>query len=259
MDDRLHFALIGSKLSHSWSQHWFDDQCRDRGIDDRDYALVELDSLDALRAVVAERRLRAFNVTIPYKRAILPLLDELSPESAAIGAVNVVEVRRNGDGSLRLYGRNTDAPAFLQTLSTLLQPWHRHALILGTGGAAHAVAWALERCHIGYRYVSRTPAKPDELSYSDAVALAADKERPDAPHLVVNATPVGMSGTPWQACSPWPRPDLWSPRHLCYDLIYNPGQTPFLRDAAAHGAATANGLDMLHRQALLSGFLTLMD
>ena len=259
MDGKLHFALIGNKLSHSWSQRWFEGQCRDRGLVDRDYALIELDSLDTLRAVVAERRLRAFNVTIPYKCSIVPLLDELSPEAAAIGAVNVVEVLRNGDGTVRLYGRNTDAPAFMQTLSPLLRPWHRHALVLGTGGAAHAVAWALASLHIVFHFVSRTPARTDELSYSDAVALAADKANPACPYLIVNATPVGMSGPPWQACSPWPRPDLWSPRHLCYDLIYNPEQTLFLRQATAHGAATSNGLDMLHRQAHLSAFLTLAE
>lgn len=248
MAEAKHYGLIGKRLEHSLSKTWFEARCAELGMEDRDYALIELESLAGLRTLVAARRLRGFNVTIPYKRDIVPLLDSLSETAREIGAVNVVEVRRDAasaDG-LRLHGRNTDGPAFLETLRPLLQPWHREALILGTGGAAQAVAWALRQAGIGYTFVSRHPEGRHCIGYQEAMHSKA--------LLIVNATPVGMASTSEVQQSPWPNAECIGPKHLCYDLIYNPLETLFLHSARQAGATIKNGLEMLHRQAEMSGF-----
>ena len=234
------YGLIGTTLSHSWSQRWFEQKFAREGIANACYRLYEMSSLAELRRWVAANDIQGFNVTIPYKEAILPLMDELDHTAAAIGAVNCVEV---ADG--RLIGHNTDAPAFLSTLRPLLQSHHTAALLLGTGGAAKAVGHTLGQLGIDYRMVSRTPGQHlQAISYSDAVLEAASHP------LIINATPVGMF--PHTEETPWPDSQRLTPRHLCYDLIYNPEVTLFLRQATRAGAQCQNGLPMLQRQALLS-------
>ena len=233
------FGLIGRKLGHSWSQQWFDEMFAREHIVDTEYRLYERENLDGLREWVAAEGLRGFNVTIPYKKEILPLLDDITPEAREIGAVNCVSVVQG-----RLLGCNTDAPALLETLRPLLQPWHTSALVLGTGGAAMAAGWALRQLGIDYRYVSRHPERPDAVSYLEAEALAADH------YLIINATPVGMY--PDEAQTPWPYSYRLGMKHLCYDLVYNPGETRFLLESELRGATTQGGLVMLHRQAELS-------
>ncbi len=234
------YGLIGKTLSHSWSRQWFEEMFGREGITDCRYSLYELPSVTRLREWVATNGISGLNVTIPYKEAVIPQLDEIDSIAESVGAVNCVAVT---DG--RLVGHNTDAPAFLETLQPLLQPYHRAALVLGTGGAAKAVAYALRQLGIEYLLVSRTPQQhPYAVSYDDAADLAASHL------LIINATPVGMY--PDMDDTPWPYPHLLGERHLCYDLIYNPRTTRFLREAAANGAKTCGGLAMLERQAQLS-------
>ena len=234
------YGLIGKTLSHSWSRRWFEKMFEREGITDCRYSLYELPSVTRLREWVATNGISGFNVTIPYKEAVIPQLDEIDSVAEAVGAVNCVAV---ADG--RLVGHNTDAPAFLETLQPLLQPYHRAALVLGSGGAAKAVAYALRQLGIEYLMVSRTPQQhPHAVSYDDAAGLAASHL------LIINATPVGMY--PDMDDTPWPYPHLLGERHLCYDLIYNPATTRFLHEAAANGAKTCGGLAMLERQAQLS-------
>lgn len=234
------YGLIGNPLSHSWSQRWFEAMFEREGISQAGYSLYPMPTLPDLRQWVADNHICGFNVTIPYKQAAIPYLDLLDEAASAVGAVNCVEVRGR-----RLIGHNTDAPAFLTTLQPLLQPHHTAALILGTGGAAHAVAYALQQLHIDYKLVSRTPGRhPHSISYTDAGLLTSSHL------LLINATSVGMY--PNIDDTPWPYPHLLSERHLCYDLVYNPSPTRFLREAAAAGARTCGGLAMLERQAQLS-------
>ena len=234
------YGLIGNPLSHSWSQRWFEQMFAREGIADTRYNLYEMPTLIGLRQWVADNDIRGFNVTIPHKEAVLPYLDELDQTASAIGAVNCVEVTEG-----RLIGHNTDAPAFLSTLQPMLQPHHTAALILGTGGAAHAVAYALGQLGIAYRHVSRQPERHHgAIGYSEALQLASSH------HLIVNATPVGMY--PHVEKTPWQMSHLLGSKHLCYDLIYNPSETLFLCEAKAAGAQTCGGLAMLERQALLS-------
>ncbi|MBQ0160496.1 MAG: shikimate dehydrogenase [Bacteroidales bacterium] len=233
-------GLIGNKLGHSWSQQWFEAMFRREGICGASYSLFELPNLNDIRSWAAEKKLDGFNVTIPYKQDIIPFLDELDPTVSAIGAANCIEIRQQ-----RLIGHNTDAPAFLQTLQPLLRPCHSQALVLGSGGASKAVSFALHQLGISHIVVSRHPENGNNtIGYDQAANLA------NSHLLIINTTPVGM--WPNTESSPWPHPHLLTPQHLCYDLIYNPKETRFLIEARQQGAATQNGLAMLHRQAELS-------
>ena len=235
-----HFALIGYPLEHSYSKQWFDQQ----HFPDAAYSLCSMTSLNSLRHWVKAQQIDGFNVTAPYKQAILPSLDALAPEAEETGAVNCVVIRDD-----RLVGHNTDAPAFRQTLETLLNTRFltlNTAYILGTGGAARAVAYALKHMGISYTFVSRTPDKhPGSIGYTQLSSLQL---MPNT--LIINATPVGMA--PNVSATPWPYADLLGSRHLCYDLVYNPPRTRFLTDAEAQGAHICNGLAMLECQARLS-------
>lgn len=237
-----HYALIGRTLTHSYSKQLFDAQ----HFADADYRLCSMPSLEGMRDWVLHEHIDGFNVTNPYKQAIVPLLDTLSPEARAIGAINCVCVE-NG----HLTGHNTDAPAFRQTLEILLNTKHitlNTAFILGTGGAAHAVAYALGQLGIPYTFVSRNPEKhPNAIGYNQL----ADYLSPLST-LLVNATPVGtypnVDHSPLDLSTLHPLPFTL---HL-YDLVYNPTPTLLIQQGAATGATTCDGLAMLHRQAELS-------
>lgn len=239
--DMQHFSLIGRQLSHSYSKMLFEERFGSGGLR---YDLIELESLDGLRDEVERRGLDGFNVTIPYKVDILPLLDDIDDAAREIGAVNTVKVQRTA-GRLFLKGFNTDSAAFAQTISQFEEQNKSFditgALILGTGGAARAVAYALSSLGIGHSLVSRAPHGDRQIDYETAYSLASERT------LIVNATPVGMF--PNCSQSPWQCPDLLGPRHFCYDLIYNPSPTRFLQEAALRGATTSDGLAILHLQA----------
>lgn len=229
------FGLIGKRLGHSLSQELFEAQ----GFRDAGYGLYEMASLDGLRRWVEAEGISGFNVTIPYKQTILPLLDAVDDMAAEIGAVNCVSVVHG-----LLVGHNTDAPAFMATLAG--EPSLGKALILGTGGAARAVAYALGQMGVEHVFASREPQKADVepvIGYEDITAEYS---------TIVNATPVGMY--PDIGNTPLPLAtlvDKTSPL-LVYDLVYNPTQTLLMREAETLGARAKNGLDMLRRQAELS-------
>ena len=243
-------GLIGTPLGHSasaayFAQHYPD--CR--------YRAHEMATLEGLRQWVKEERLDGFNVTIPYKRAIIEHLDAVDDTARRIGAVNCVRVQRT-EGHTILTGYNTDYQAFAETLQPMLQPWHRRALVLGTGGAAQAVSFALQKLGIDHTFVSRTPeAHPNAIGYDQIPNLlhpTLQLSHPSTlqPTIIINATPVGM----WPNTEETPMPDMQGigPQHLCYDLIYNPEKTRWLHEATQRGATTCNGTAMLHRQADLS-------
>ena len=245
-----HFALIGRPLGHSYSQRLFEEAVPHHIAD---YSLCELSSLDILRQWVKEHDISGFNVTSPYKETILPLLDNLTPEAKTIGAVNCVKVTGN-----HLTGYNTDAPAFRQTLeealSTFLLPssTFHSALILGTGGAARAVAYALDQLGIGHTFVSRHPEQHTDLG-SDIISYKQlSNFKFQISNLLVNATPVGMY--PDTDATPLPSEFQLSTFNfqLYYDLIYNPSPTRLMREASAMGLKVVDGLSMLRLQAKLS-------
>jgi shikimate dehydrogenase len=183
-----------------------------------------------------------FNVTIPYKESVLPLLNEVSPAANEIGAVNTVKVVCNAHGEKRLIGHNTDIVGFVESIKPLLKPEHKKALVLGTGGASKAIMKGLQQLGIGGTYVSRKGGD-GRLSYEELTAEVM------ATHtIIINCSPVGTYPNVQE--SPLIPYELLTEAHLLYDLVYNPSETEFLKKGAAHGATTKNGLEMLHKQAL---------
>ena len=234
------YGLIGRKLGHSFSQGFFTEKFSREGID-AEYCNFEIASAEELTHVVRSHpNLCGFNVTIPYKQDVIQLLGGgIDSMAEAVGAVNTV--RRMPDGSLR--GFNTDAPAFAESLRRMVGdgPLPQCALVLGTGGASRAVSAALRAMGVEVVFVSRTPG-PGCITYAEVGGEIVRRSR-----LIVNCTPLGM----------WPdvlsAPDIdytvLTPEHLCFDLVYNPDPTMFMRLAAAHGACVRSGLEMLRLQA----------
>ena len=234
------YGLIGEKLGHSFSKKFFTEKFEKEGIDAR-YELFELPDIAHFPLLVADNDFSGLNVTIPYKEKIIPFLNELDPVAKAVGAVNTIRFIRSGAHTV-LKGYNTDVIGFTNSLAPLLQPQHRNALILGTGGASKAVAYALKSLNINYRFVSR---KPNEDSYS---YQQLTKEIIENYKIIINCTPVGTF--PNIDSTPEIPYHYLSPEHLLYDLIYNPEKTLFCKLGEEQGATTKSGLEMLYGQAV---------
>ncbi|MCS6895853.1 MAG: hypothetical protein NZZ60_06880 [Bacteroidia bacterium] len=205
-------------------------------------------SLTELKREITGKGWTGFNVTTPYKEVVSSFLDESSEEAAAIQAVNVVSIYPDG----RWRGDNTDCLAARYILSEMSEvyPLWGHVLIMGTGGAARAVAYAHAELfpNIPITFISRQPGRrlpfplPYEvISYDDCLNLNLDK-----PPLLVQATPLGMF--PELLLPPFPI-DLIQPEWLVWDIIYNPNPTPFLVRARARGAHIESGLRLFRKQA----------
>lgn len=234
------YGLIGYPLIHSFSQNYFNQKFEAEGIDAK-YVNFEIADIGELMEVVSENaNLCGLNVTIPYKEQVIPYLDEVDEDAAKIGAVNVIKFIR-GKNSLKFKGYNSDIIGFCDSLKPLLKPEHKKALILGTGGAAKAVYHGLLNLGIEPMYVSRSK-RDGMLTYGDLSAAVMSEYK-----VIVNTTPLGM----------YPHVDecpnipyhLLTPSHLCYDLLYNPDVTLFMKRAEEQGAEIKNGLEMLLLQA----------
>lgn len=238
------YGLIGYPLGHSFSKRFFTEKFAREGID-ACYDNYETPTADSLRDIVEQHpELRGLNCTIPHKQAIMPLLDWVSDEARQIGAVNVIRIRRQGDGKARLEGFNSDCIGFADSIRPLLSPQHRKALILGTGGASHAICYALSRLGLEWTLVSRRP-KGGQLTYDDLSAETIGDYQ-----VIVNCSPVGMF--PHTDEAPRLPYHALTHAHLLYDLVYNPEEPLFMRLGRERGATVKNGLEMLERQALAS-------
>lgn len=236
------YGLIGYPLGHSFSQDFLNKKFESEKIKAR-YINFEIPQIEDVEDVLKSNTyLMGLNVTIPYKQQIIPYLDEMDEEAKKIGAVNVIRIKRKPNGDIAsLKGYNSDIIGFVNSISSLLKPTHRKALILGTGGASKAVYHGLVKLGIEPLFVSRTPAQ-GRLTYADLTPEIMAEHT-----VIVNTTPLGMFPHVDEA------PDIpyecLSPEHLCYDLLYNPDITLFMKKSAAHGAVTKNGLEMLLMQA----------
>ncbi|ULQ58070.1 shikimate dehydrogenase [Flavihumibacter rivuli] len=233
-----HFGLIGYPLGHSFSRGYFSRKFEAEQID-AEYENYPIASIAEFPELIRlNPALEGLNVTIPYKEQVIPFLDELSPVVQVIGACNCIAIR-NG----KLIGHNTDVIGFENSLAQYLRPEHRKALVFGTGGAAKAVFYVLEKLGIEYKVVSRT-AKPENgiISYDDLTP--SDLKG----HLLwINTTPLGMY--PNVESAPAIDYSLIGSSHYLYDLVYNPAETKFLLEGKERGTATRNGYDMLLIQA----------
>ena len=232
------YGLIGYPLGHSFSRDFFNEKFRNEGID-AEYVNFEIPDISRFPEILTENPdLRGLNVTIPYKEKIISYMDALSEEARQIGAVNVVRVSER-KGQTYLKGFNSDVIGFTRSIEPLLEPKHKKALILGTGGASKAIRYGLEQLGLEYRLVSRTP-REGVWSYNQLTPETMQEYT-----VIVNCTPVGMYPHP-DACPPLPYEAIGHD-HLLYDLVYNPEETLFLRKGRGQGAITKNRLEMLLR------------
>jgi len=233
------YGLIGKTLKHSFSQAYFTEKFEKENIEGT-FLNFELPTIEDFVPLIKQHpNLRGLSVTIPYKTEIIPFLDKLDNTAQEIGSVNSVRVR---DGHTT--GYNTDAAGFSASIKPFLAHGMERALILGTGGASKAVAFALRQIGLDVMFASRTP-KEGQLAYSDI-----NQNTVKAFKLIVNTTPLGMF--PDIHSAPHIPYEFLGSEHLFYDLTYNPAETEFLRRGKERGALTVNGLSMLKIQAELS-------
>ncbi|MBP3725803.1 MAG: shikimate dehydrogenase [Bacteroidaceae bacterium] len=234
------YGLIGFPLGHSFSMSFFNEKFRNEHID-AEYVNFEIPTIEHLTEIVnATPNLRGLNVTIPYKEQVIPYLDELSEEAAAVGAVNLIAVSYKGR-KVHLKGYNSDVTGFTNSIAPLLAPHHSKALILGTGGAAKAVDYSLQKLGLYTQMVSRI-RRTNAITYEDINA-----EMMAEYHVVVNCTPLGLYPNTDEC--PYLPYEALTPHHLLYDLLYNPDTTLFMKKGAQQGAVVKNGLEMLLLQA----------
>lgn len=239
------YGLIGYPLGHSFSARFFNDKFNNEHIDAH-YSLFPIENIAVLPELIESHpELVGLNVTIPYKEKVIPYLDSISEEAQEIGAVNTIKFQKqqcDSSSSTKLKGYNTDAEGFRKSIENFIPSDIKGSLILGTGGASKAVEYVLKNKGIDILHVSRYK-RDNTITYSE---ITEDILRRYP--LIINATPVGM----------YPniddKPDI--PYHYldhnnyCFDLIYNPEETLFLKLASAHGAHTKGGLEMLIYQAI---------
>ncbi|WP_299682759.1 shikimate dehydrogenase [uncultured Tenacibaculum sp.] len=234
------FGLIGKNISYSFSRGYFAEKFEKLDLHDHEYVNFDLTVINELDDVLKEHNssLIGMNVTIPYKEEIIPFLDKVDKKAKKIGAVNTIKITKKG----KLKGYNTDYYGFKNSLKPLLKEKHKKALILGTGGASKAIAYALKKLNIEYAFVSRKAKNETMFSYNDLNKTVVED------HLVIiNCTPLGTSpnitekpNIPYQYIGE---------HHILYDLIYNPAESAFLKSGKENGATIKNGLQMLELQA----------
>ena len=239
------YGLIGRSLKHSFSQRYFTDKFTREGRAADRYELFEMATIAEFPSLLKEAPgLRGLNVTIPYKREVMPLLTHLDPVAAAVGAVNTILVQEDGSTT----GHNTDVDGFRETMAPFLDSLRKRdsdikprALVLGNGGASRAVAYVLREAGIRFRIVSR------DRTMGDLTWEQLDRTVVGVCPLIINATPLGTFPNVNEA-PPLPY-DAIGPDHVLIDLVYNPAETLFLKRGKERGATAANGLTMLHAQA----------
>ena len=235
------YGLIGYPLAQSFSQKYFTDKFKRETIDAR-YLNFEIKSINDLPLVLDRHPyIAGFSVTIPHKEGVFAYLDELDESARLIGAANVIKVNWENKKPI-LKGFNTDLIGFTKSIKPLLKPHHKKALILGTGGAAKAIAHAFDMMNIEHKYVSRQTSLSESYSYSDL-----DETIIREYNIIVNCTPLGMYPKV-DTCPAIPY-HLITKNHLLYDLTYNPETTLFMQKGIDNGAVGKNGLEMLHQQA----------
>jgi shikimate dehydrogenase len=232
------YGLLGRNINYSFSKGYFTEKFDNEHFAGCTYENFDIQDINAFPEIIKNNPdLKGLNVTIPYKETVMPFLDKLSKKAFVIGAVNTIRITKKG----KLKGYNTDYYGFKKSLEPLLQPHHKKALILGTGGASKGVAFALDELDILYTFVSRE-AKENAIPYNLINATTFDNYQ-----IIINSSPVGTS--PNTEISPAIPYEYFTEKHIAFDLIYNPAETQFLAKAKAKGAIIKNGLDMLIFQA----------
>ena len=243
------FGLLGKSLGHSFSKDYFTKKFSELNLN-YSYQNIEIENIsDIIPFIKENKNLKGFNVTVPYKEEIIPFLDFIDDTAKEVGAVNTVKIYNDG----RLKGFNTDVIGFEKLLeeSQSRKDTKSHSfsntLIFGSGGASKAVQYVLNKKNIPYKIVSRA-FKLGVRSVELGVGYDEINATGFSPYsIIINTTPVGMFPNV-NECLELPYSTIES-RHIFIDLIYNPEETLFLKNARLNGASTYNGLKMLHEQA----------
>lgn len=238
------FGLIGNSLKNTFSVDFFTNKFLENNLP-FSYQNFEFKNVDEIiQLIESNQSLAGLNITVPFKQSVIPLLQELDKSAAAIGAVNCIKILRE-DNKKILKGFNTDANGFSQSLTEFIpQGFSGRALILGTGGSSKAVQYVCKQLGIEYTLVTSQSNKVNSNSIryydlNDAVIVSHK--------LIINCTPVGMHPYP----NDFPEIPYYalSKKHYCFDLIYLPSETQFMKQAKEQGAKVTNGLKMLFVQA----------
>ena len=251
----IRLGLIGYPLGHSLSPKIHTAALKACGLQG-DYSLYPIhpDDKQGLKDLLARVRsgeITGLNVTIPHKQNVIEFMDELTPTAKAIGAVNIITLKEG-----KLVGDNTDAFGFLSDLKNFMgnSPLNSSALVLGAGGSARAVVYALVNDGWSVTIAARRIEQAQELALqfktANAIELNFQAFNLSTFKLIINTTPLGMSPNIDQ--SPLPEKAVFSPGTMIYDLVYNPRETKFVKDARTHGLSATTGLGMLIEQAALA-------
>ena len=230
------FGLLGKNIDYSFSRGYFKNKFKTNKLD-YSYNNFDLETIEDFEELKNTTQLSGLNVTIPYKQEVIPYLDAIDSEAQEIGAVNTIKIK-NGKST----GYNTDHFGFEHSLKPHLKPHHKNALILGTGGASKAVAFALKKSGIPFGYVSRFQSPAVKYTYE-----SLSKKGIGEYQIIINCTPLGTFPDVTK-CPQIPYDQITS-NHLLFDLIYNPEETLFLKQGNKKSATTLNGLEMLSLQA----------
>jgi shikimate dehydrogenase len=239
MDKRTKFGLLGKNISYSFSRKYFSEKFQELKLNDFKYYNFDIPEIEEFPFLMyqKEHEFGGINVTIPYKEAVMKYLDEIDADAQKIGAVNTIKITDDN----KLVGYNTDFYGFKNSLKPLVKNHHKKALILGTGGASKAIAYAFSEMNIEYKFVSRKVSE-GMLLYS-----MLNEQNMEEYTIIVNCTPIGTHPN-INECPNIPYQFL-SDKHLLFDLIYNPEVTKFLSEGQKRGATIKNGLEMLQLQA----------
>jgi len=233
------FGLIGFPLSHSFSKKYFDQKFASEQITDANFFLYPIPKIEeVVNLIQLTPNLQGLAITIPYKKQIIPYLNKVSSEVQQMQACNCVHIKQG-----ELIGYNTDVVGFKKSLLQQLQPHHNGALILGTGGAAAAVAFVFNELKIPFQFVSRNPSSQNNCMAYSQITEALLLQFP----IVVNTTPLGTFPDV-NTCPPIPY-EFLSEKNYLFDLVYNPAETLFLKKGREKGCVVQNGYDMLVGQA----------
>jgi len=232
------FGLIGKNIGYSFSKKFFSKKFDKLNLEKScEYKNFDLDHIKDFKTIIKKYNIHGLNVTIPYKEEVLKYLDEIDVHAQKIGAVNTIKVDYKGF----LKGFNTDYIGFLSSIKKNLNNIHKKALILGTGGASKAIVYGLKKLQIQTTIVSRSKAKGCITYEKINSSVMGDHQ------IIINCTPLGTSPNTSE-CPDIPY-KLIGESHLCFDLIYNPEISQFLKNSKKNNASIINGTEMLEQQA----------
>ncbi len=238
----MNFGLIGQSISHSFSKSYFEKKFILENKSNFTYTNFDLQNLNSLHEIITLNNLVGLNITKPFKELVIPFLNELDITAKQIGAVNCIKITQQHNKPY-LVGYNTDYYGFAQSIKPFLEPMHQKALILGTGGGAKAVQYALKNIGVDVYFVTRN----DKPAFNFFNYTELNEHVFNAFKLIVNCTPLGIF--PNVNLLPNIPYNYLTTEHLLFDLIYNPEETLFLKQGKDRGAITINGLNMLKLQA----------